>query len=201
MILRLENRGEELVIILNPAGQDEVAPRVLFELFGVVIGKLQCGTANIVVQACPCWVVVGVEVVWLHVPYIAGGVDKAVRQVHANGHGAPKVADKETKGMPLAGVTSGPKSVMCCLEVDLYVLDKVQNLVQSIQAGLDPADNKSHVDICDLLMLAVCLEDKEDGSSPTELRRTRGSREHECTLSDEFPQAVEGDALHAECLS
>ena len=35
--------------------------------------------------------------------------------------------------------------------------------------GLDPADYESHIDICDLLMLAVCLEDQEDGSSPAEL--------------------------------
>ena len=83
----------------------------------------------------------------------------------------PKVADKEAKGMPLARVTSGLKSVMRCLEVDLYVLDEVQNLVWSIQVGLDPEDNESHVDICDLLMLAVCLEDQEDGRSPAELRR------------------------------
>ena len=37
--------------------------------------------------------------------------------------------------------------------------------------GIDPAD-KSHIDICDLLMLAVCLEDQETGSSPAELRRS-----------------------------
>ena len=62
-------------------------------------------------------------------------------------------------------------------------------------------DNKSHVDICDLLMLAVCLEDQEDGSSPTELWRALLSGGHEHTLSDEFLQMVKGDVLHAECLS
>ena len=36
--------------------------------------------------------------------------------------------------------------------------------------GLDPVDNEPHIDICDPLMLAICLEDQEDGSSPTELR-------------------------------
>ena len=37
---------------------------------------------------------------------------------------------------------------------------------------INPADNESHIDICDLLMLAVCLEDQENGSSSTELRRS-----------------------------
>ena len=127
--------------------------------------------ANAVMQACPHWVVVGVEVVWHCIPYIAGGVDEAVRWARGNGHGNPKVADKEVKGVPLAGVISSLKSITCCLEVDLYVLDEVQNLVWSIQARLNPADNESHIGICDHLMLAVCLEDQEDGSSPTELRR------------------------------
>ena len=201
MILWLKNHREEPVIILSPTGQDEVAPRVLFELFGVIIGKLQCGVANAVVQMHPHQVVAGLEVVWLCIPHIAGWVDEAVRQVCGNEHGAPEVADKEAKGTPLARVTPSLKSIMHHLEVDLYVLDKVQNLVQSIQVGLDPVDNESHVDICDLLMLAVCLEDQEDGSSPTELRSALQSGGHECALSDEFPQAAKGDALHVECLS
>ena len=37
--------------------------------------------------------------------------------------------------------------------------------------GLDPVDNEPHIDICDPLMLAIHLEDQEDGGSPTELRR------------------------------
>ena len=114
-----------MVIILSPEGQDEVAPRVFFELFRVVIGELQDGTANAVAQACPHWVVVGVEVVQHRIPHIAGQVDQAVRQVCGDGHGAPEVADKEAKGAPLAGVACGLKSIMHHLEVDLYVLDEV----------------------------------------------------------------------------
>ena len=93
----LEDRGEELVIILSPVGQDEVAPRVFFELFRVVIGKLQCGIANAVAQVHPCWVVAGVKVVKHCIPHIAGQVDQAVRWVCGDGHGAPEVADKEAK--------------------------------------------------------------------------------------------------------
>ena len=157
--------------------------------------------ANAVVQGCSCQVVVGIKVVWLHIPHIAGWVDEAVQRICGNGHHTPIVADKEVKGTPLAGVTPGLKSIPCHLEIDLYVPDKVQNLVWSIQVGLDPVDNESHVDICDLLMRAVCLEDQEDGSSPTELWRALQSGGHECDLSDEFLQMVKRDALHAECSS
>ena len=63
-------------------------------------------------------------------------------------------------------------------------------------------DNESHIDICDLIMLAVCLEDQEDGSSLAELwRALQLGGGHEHALSDEFLQTVEGDALHVECSS
>ena len=68
--------------------------------------------ANTVAQACPHWVVAGVKVVRHCIPHIAGQVDQAVRRVHGDGHGTPEVTDKEAKGMPLAGVTSGLKSIM-----------------------------------------------------------------------------------------
>ena len=94
-------------------------------LVGVVIGKLQCGMTYAVVQACSSWVVVGVKVIWLYVPHVTHWVDEAVGQVRGNGHGTHIVADKEAKGAPLAGVTSGLKSIPHHLEVDLYVSDKV----------------------------------------------------------------------------
>ena len=67
--------------------------------------------------------------------------------------------------------------------------------------GLNPTDHEFHINICDLLMLTVCLEDQEDGSSPTDFRRALKLGGHECTLGDEFPQMVKRDALHAECSS
>ena len=67
--------------------------------------------------------------------------------------------------------------------------------------GLDPANNEFHIDICDLFMLVVCLEDQESGSSPAVLRRSLQSGGHQCTLGDEFQQVVQGEVLHAECLS
>ena len=78
-----------------------------------------------VAQAGSSQVVVGVKVIWLYIPHVTHWVDEAVRWVHGNGHGTPVVADKEAKGVPLAGVTSGLNSIVCHLEVDLYVLDEV----------------------------------------------------------------------------
>ena len=47
-------------------------------------------------------------------------------------------------------------------------------------------------------MLIVCLEDKENGCSPTELKSALHHRGHKHALCDEFPQIVQGNLLHAE---
>ena len=60
------------------------------------------------------------------------------------------------------------------------------------------ADHKSYIDISDLLMLVICLEDEENGCSPSELEGTLHHGGHKCTLSNESPQAVKRDALHVE---
>ena len=56
-------------------------------------------------------------------------------------------------------------------------------------------DHKSHTDICDPLMLAVHLEDQENGGSPQRALRCGG---HECALGNESPQMVKRDVLHVE---
>ena len=62
-------------------------------------------------------------------------------------------------------------------------------------------DHEPHIDVCDPFMLAICLQDQEDGGSPTELRRTLQQQGHGCALSDEFLQMIKRDALHVEgCL-
>ena len=200
MIPLLENLREESLLTLSPAGQDQVAPRVLSVLFGVSIHILQSSTVHAVVQACSCQVVVGIKVVWLHIPHIARWVDEAVQQICGDGHCTPIVTDEEARGTPFAQVAPSLKSVVCRLEVTLYIPNKFQDLVQSIQAGIDPVDHEPHIDVCDPFMLAICLEDQEDGSSPAELRRALQQWGHECTLSDEFPQMLKRDALHAEGL-
>ena len=104
-------------------GQDEVASGIVGALFRFIIVELQGGTAYAAMQTCPCQIVVGVKVIWIHIPHVAGGVYQAVRWVCQDGNGAPKVAEKKAKSMPLAGIASS--SVTHCLKVDLDVLDKV----------------------------------------------------------------------------
>ena len=53
---------------------------------------------------------------------------------------------------------------------------------------------KSYVDFGDLLMLVICLEDKEYGCRPTALCH----RGHKHALCNEFLQVVQGNALHVE---
>ena len=125
VVLWLEDSGEQPIIVLSPVGQDEVAPGIVGALFGFIIVILQGGMAYSATQAHPCWIVAGVKMIRFHISYVAGGVYQAVRRVCGDGHSTPKVADKKTKGAPLAGTTSGLESITRCLKVDLYVLDKV----------------------------------------------------------------------------
>ena len=55
-----------------------------------------------------------------------------------------------------------------------------------------------YVDICDLLVLVICLEDEEYGCHPAELKGALHHRGHKCALCDKFPQVVQGNALHVE---
>ena len=121
----LEDSREQLIIVLGPTGQDEVAPSIVGALFGFIIVKLQGGAAHAAMQVHPCWIVVGVKMIWIHISYLAGGVYQAVRRVCGDGHGTPKDADKKAKGMPLARIASGLKSITCYLKVNLHVLDEV----------------------------------------------------------------------------
>ena len=121
----LKDSGEQPVIVLSPMGQDEVATGVVGALFRFIIVELLGGVAYTAMQVCPRWIVAGVKMIWICISYIAGGVYQAVRRVCGDGHGAPKVADKNAKGTLLAGIASSFKSIMHHLKVDLYVLDKV----------------------------------------------------------------------------
>ena len=126
--------------------------------------------AYAVAKACSGRVVAGVKVVCLHILHVAHGINKTIRWVHGDGHQAPIVVDREVEGMPLARVTPGFKGVMCSFQVDLYVGHEVENLFWGMEAGLNVVDYESYIDVGDLLMLVICLEDKENGCSPLCLR-------------------------------
>ena len=125
VVLCLKDGGEQLIIVLGPVGQDEVAPCIVGALFGFVIVELQGGAAYAVTQVCPCQIVVGVKMIWIHISYIAGGVYRAVSRVCGDRHGTPEVSDKKAKGTPLARIAPSLKSVTHCLKVDLYVFDEI----------------------------------------------------------------------------
>ena len=144
-------------------------------------------------QAHPHQIVAGVKMIQFNIFYVAGGIHQAIRGVHGDGHSAAEIMY-----MPLARVTPSLESIMRHLKVHLYVFDKIEDLVWGIQARLNCADNESHVNVGNFFVLAVCLEDQENGGFPTELGGRHGLREHEHALSDEFSQAIKGEALHAE---
>ena len=98
-----------------------MAPSIFSVLVGIIIHVLQCGVTYAAVQMCSGWVVV----VQVHVPYIAHGVDEAVRWIHGDGHCIPIVAGKKAKGAPLGWVTPSLKGIRCHLEVNLYIGHKV----------------------------------------------------------------------------
>ena len=143
-------------------------------------------------------VVVGVKVVQLHVLHVAHGINKAIRWVHGDQHYAPIVVDKEADGMPLTQITSSFKGIVCHFQVDLYVGHEVHDLFWGIEAGLNVVYYESNVDVSDLLVLVICMKDEEHGCHPTELKGTLSCRGHKCTLCDELPEVVQGNALHVK---
>ena len=151
-------------------------------------------------QQCKC-IPAGVKMIQFNTFYITGGIHQAIRWVHGDGHGATEIVYKKAKGTPLAGITPGLESITCCLKVDLYVFDEIEDLFGGIQAGFDSADHELHVNIGNFFMLAVCLENQENGGHPAELGGSLRLKRHKCPLCEELPQAVEGEVLHAEHLS
>ena len=158
---------------------------------------LSCVT-HTMMQVCPCGTVAGVKMIQFNTFYITGGIHQAIRWVCGDRHGTTEIVYKKAEGTPLARIAPGLKSVTHCLKVDLYVFDKVDDLFGGIQVGLNSADHKPHINIGNFFMLAVCLENQENGSHPTELRGSLGSRRHERTLGEEGVQAIKGEALHVE---
>ena len=142
--------------------------------------------------------VAGVKVVQLYILHIAHGINEAIRQVPGDQHHALIVVDKEAKGAPLTWITSSFKGAMCHFQINLYVRHKVQDLFWGVEAGIDVAYYKSYVDVGDLLMLVICLKDEKYGCHPPELKGALCHRRHKCTLCDELPQVVQGNALHVK---
>ena len=98
---------------------------------------------------------------------VTGGIHQAIGRVRGDGYSTTEIVHKKTIGVPLVGVTPGLESIMCCLEVALYVLDEIMDLTAAILVGLNSADHESHINVGNFLMPAVCLEHQENGGHPT----------------------------------
>ena len=108
------------------------------------------------------------------------------------------VVDKEAKGTPPTWITSSFKGITCRFQVNLCVRHEVQDLFWGVEVEIDAVYYESYVDIGDLLVLVICLNDKEYGCHPTELRGALHCRRHKHTLCNELPQVVQGNALHVK---
>ena len=83
-------------------------------------------------QAHPRGTVAGVKMIHFNTFYIIGGIHQAIRWVRGDGHSATEIVYKKAKGAPLAGVAPSLESIMHHLKVNLYVLDKTEDLVSGI---------------------------------------------------------------------
>ena len=84
------------------------------------------------VQACPLGIVPSVEMIGLSAFDVSGGIHQTTGRVRWDGHNATEIIHKEAIGVPLAGISPGLESVACLLEVDIYVLDEVVDLVGAV---------------------------------------------------------------------
>ena len=124
----LQDSGIQSVVVLHPAGYDEVTACIFSALLGISVTELQGGTAYTMVQACPHGIVPSVKMIGLGTFDVSGGIHQTIGRVCWDGHNAAEIVHKEAIGTPLAGVVPGLESVVRLEEVDIYVLDEVVDL-------------------------------------------------------------------------
>ena len=147
-----------MVIILCPAWYHEVTPCVYSALLGISVTELQGGSAYTMVQAHPHGTILSVKVIGLSAFDIYCGIHQTIMRVHWDRHKAAEIIHEEAIGMPLAGIAPSLESSTHLLEIDIYVLDEVVDLVGAVEAAIDSADHESHINIDNSLVLTVCLE-------------------------------------------
>ena len=77
-----------------------------------------------------------------------------------DGHNAAEIIHEEAISASLAGIVPSLEGITHLPEIDIYVLDEVVDLVGAVEVAINSADHKSHVNIDNPLVLAVCLEHK-----------------------------------------
>ena len=160
VVPRLHYSGKQTVIVLRPTWYDEVTPSIFSVLLGISVTELQGGLAHTMMQACPCGTVASVEVIGLSAFDICHGIHQTIGRVREDGHNAAEIIHEEAIGASLAGIMPGLEGVTRRLEIDIYVLDEVVDLVGAVEVAIDSANHESHVNIDNPLVLAVCLEHK-----------------------------------------
>ena len=132
MVLWLQNRGAQPIIVLHPTGQNEATPDVFSTLFGIIITELQGGGTYTTMQAHSHGTVEGVKMIRFDAFDINRGIHQAMGRVRGDGHSTTEIVHKNTIGTPLARVAPSLESIVCCLEVSLYVLDEIMDLAGAI---------------------------------------------------------------------
>ena len=105
---------------------------IVSALFGIIVTELQGGAAYTTMQAHPHGTVASVKMIRFDAFEVTGGVHQAIGRVHGDGHNAAEIVHEKVIRVPLAGVAPGLESIMCHLEVTLYVLDEIMDLAGAI---------------------------------------------------------------------
>ena len=160
VVPRLQYSRIQTVIILHPVWYDEATPCIFSVLLGISVTELQRGLAYTMVQVHPRGTVPSVEVIGLSTFDVCCGIHQKIGRVLWDRHNTAEIIHKEAIGAPLAGIIPGLEGIAHLPEIDIYVLDEVIDLVGAVEAAIDLADHKSHVNIDNSLVLAVCMEHK-----------------------------------------
>ena len=147
-----------MVIILCPMWYHEVTPCVYSALLGISVTEVQGGLAYTMVQAHPRGTIPSVKVIGLSAFDICCGIHQTIGRVRWDRHNAAEIIHEEAIGVPLVGIVPSLESITRLLEIDIYVLDEVVDLVGAVEAAIDLADHESHVNVDNSLVLTVCLE-------------------------------------------
>ena len=132
VVPRLQYSRIQMVIVLHPTWYDEATPCVFSALLGISVTELQGGSAYTMVQVHLHGTVPSVEVIRLGTFDICCGIHQTIGRAHWDRHNAAEIVHKEAIGAPLACIVPGLESIVCLLEIDIYVLDEVVDLVGAV---------------------------------------------------------------------
>ena len=131
---------------------------VFSALLGIGVTELQGGSAHTTVQVHPHRTVLSVEVIGLSAFDVCHEIHQIIGRVRGNGHNAAEIIHEEAIGTSLADIMPSLEGVAHLLEIDIYVLDEVIDLVGAVEAAIDSADHESHVNVDNPLVLTVHQE-------------------------------------------